>query len=80
MTDVVLDLSALPLRRRAPVVDQYWREMAAARIEEVYPQMLERWGSEQALYETTAFLKHEHPAFSVIVTPRFVRSVAREGR
>ena len=74
-----LDLSPLPPERRAAVAERYWRERAAVRIKEVYPQMLQRFRHDAAYRETARALKQERPQFAFI-SPRFVQAVMREGR
>lgn len=74
---MTLDLSMLPDRRAAKVIDTYQRERAAVRIREVYPVKNQRWKEQEAFRRTAAALRAEGFAF---VTPRWVQSVMREGR
>lgn len=76
----LIDLSTLPPKRRAPVLEAYARETACERIREVYPGMLVRYKTHRALVETAEALRRERPQAWAFVTARFVKRVMREGR
>jgi hypothetical protein len=74
---LTLDLSALPERRRARVLDAYQREAAAERIRAVYPLHLARWKKGEALRRTAEQMEREGYAW---VTARWAQRVIWEDR
>ena len=74
---MTLDLSTLPERRRARVLDAYQREAAAERIRAVYPMHLARWKEGEAFRRTAEQMTREGYAW---VTARWVQRVMRDGR
>lgn len=75
----VLDLSILPPYRRPKASEAYWREVAAERIREVYPQKLQLYKWHRAKVETARALHRERAEFAFI-TANYVHDVMYRGR
>lgn len=76
---MTIDLSRLPARRRAPIVERYQRELVAELVAGMYPDYVARYGDERAFAEIRrALIAEGHP--EAVCTVRFVRRAAREGR